>query len=102
MGAVIRALRSVSFACVRNENHRAVRWATRNGSSMAERSSAPAHDDVAQKWRDLAERRRAHFVALFHSGRWKHYYTEQQFLDRLREAVRTSERWAEIAASAKT
>jgi uncharacterized repeat protein (TIGR03809 family) len=63
------------------------------------RSFAPALDQVAQKWRGLAERRRAHFVALFHSGRWKHYYSEQQFLDSLREAVRMSERWAEIAPS---
>jgi uncharacterized repeat protein (TIGR03809 family) len=65
-----------------------------------EKSFAPAHDQVAQKWRGLAERRRAHFVELFHSGRWKHYYSEQRFLESLREAVRTSERWAEIAASA--
>jgi uncharacterized repeat protein (TIGR03809 family) len=67
---------------------------------MAERF-APTLDVVAQKWRDLAERRRAHFFALFHSGRWKRYYTEQQFLDCLREAVRMSERWVEIAASSK-
>ena len=61
------------------------------------RSFAPALDQAAQKWRGLAERRRAHFVALFHSGRWKHYYSEQQFLHRMREAIRLSERWAQIA-----
>jgi uncharacterized repeat protein (TIGR03809 family) len=64
-----------------------------------EKSFASALDQVAQKWRRLAERRRAHFVELFHSGRWKHYYSEQQFLESLRAAVRASERWAEIAAS---
>ena len=53
--------------------------------------------EVSHKWRELAERRRAHFVELYHSGRWKHYYTEEQFLRRLREAINTSERWAEIA-----
>ncbi len=52
---------------------------------------------VAQKWRALAERRRAHFLELYHSGRWKHYYSEEQFLHRMREAIRSSERWAEIA-----
>jgi uncharacterized repeat protein (TIGR03809 family) len=56
-------------------------------------------EEVAQKWRALAERRRAHFVELYHSGRWKRYYTEERFLDRLREAIRVSERWAEIAPS---
>jgi uncharacterized repeat protein (TIGR03809 family) len=58
-------------------------------------------DEVAHKWRALAERRRAHFVDLYHSGRWKHYYSEEQFLRRLREAIRLSERWAEIAPPAQ-
>ena len=59
----------------------------------------PAHalDAVAQKWRDLAERRRAHFLELYASGRWKHYYSEEQFLYRMREAIRVAQRWAEIA-----
>jgi uncharacterized repeat protein (TIGR03809 family) len=53
--------------------------------------------EVSHKWRALAERRRAHFVELYHSGRWKHYYGEEQFLRCLREAIKQSERWAEIA-----
>jgi uncharacterized repeat protein (TIGR03809 family) len=59
----------------------------------------PAHalDEVAQKWRLLAERRCAHFLDLHRSGRWKHYYSEAQFLHRMREAMQLSERWAEIA-----
>ena len=56
-----------------------------------------ALDKVAHKWRRLAERRRAHFVELFHSGRWKHYYTEEHFLQSMREAIRATERWALIA-----
>jgi uncharacterized repeat protein (TIGR03809 family) len=64
---------------------------------MTERLSAPALDQAAQKWRVLAERRRAHFLELYHSGRWKHYYSEEQFLRRMRAAIRSSERWAEIA-----
>ena len=58
---------------------------------------AYALDAVAQKWRDLAERRRAHFLELYASGRWKHYYNEEQFLYRMREAIRVAQRWAEIA-----
>ena len=64
---------------------------------MSARLPAHALDEVAQKWRALAERRRAHFVELYESGRWRHYYSEEEFLYRMREAVRLSERWAQIA-----
>jgi uncharacterized repeat protein (TIGR03809 family) len=59
----------------------------------------PVHtlEEVAQKWRALAERRCSHFLELRRSGRWRYYYGEAQFLDRLREAIRLSARWAEIA-----
>lgn len=64
---------------------------------MSARLSAHALDEVAQKWRLLAERRCAHFLDLHRSGRWKHYYSEAQFLHRMREAIQLSERWTEIA-----
>jgi uncharacterized repeat protein (TIGR03809 family) len=64
---------------------------------MAERLSARALDQVAQKWCDLAERRRAHFLDMYQSGRWRHYYTEEQFIRRMREAIRAAETWARIA-----
>jgi len=64
---------------------------------MSARRSAHALDAVAQKWRALAERRRAHFLELYDSGRWKHYYGEEQFLYRMREAIRLTQRCAEIA-----
>jgi uncharacterized repeat protein (TIGR03809 family) len=67
---------------------------------MSVRLPAHALDEVAQKWRALAERRRAHFVELYESGRWRHYYSEEEFLYRMREAVRLSERWARIALGA--
>jgi uncharacterized repeat protein (TIGR03809 family) len=59
----------------------------------------PEHalDEIALKWRALAERRRAYFIELFQTGRWKRYFSEEQFMLRLREAIRTNERWAEIA-----
>jgi uncharacterized repeat protein (TIGR03809 family) len=52
---------------------------------------------VALKWRALAEGRRAHFHDLYRSGRWKHYYTDQEFLAEMRSAVDIAERWAAIA-----
>jgi uncharacterized repeat protein (TIGR03809 family) len=64
---------------------------------MSERQPGRALDAVAQKWRRLAEARRAHFVDLFHSGRWKHYYSEEQYLAQMRESFRLAERWAVIA-----
>ena len=58
-------------------------------------------DTVSHKWRRLAERRQAHLVELFHSGRWKHYYTtEERFLRSMRDAVSLTERWAMIAPPA--
>jgi uncharacterized repeat protein (TIGR03809 family) len=54
-------------------------------------------DELAQRWRGLAERRREHYVDLYRSGRWKHYYTEDQFLTRMREAIRAVEMWTRIA-----
>jgi uncharacterized repeat protein (TIGR03809 family) len=59
-----------------------------------------ALDAVSHKWRRLAERRKAHLVELFQSGRWKHYYTEEQLLRYLREADRLTERWTAIAPPA--
>lgn len=64
---------------------------------MAHWHSTPALDEVAQKWRALAERRRAHFVELYHTGHWKRYYSEEQFLLKMREAIKATDRWAQIA-----
>ena len=63
--------------------------------------NARPYDDVARKWRDLAERRRAHFVDLYRSGRWKHYYTEEQFLARMREVIHAAETWTRLASPAE-
>ena len=54
-------------------------------------------DPVALKWRSLIERRRAHFVDLYLSGRWKRYFSEEQFLTNFREAMSMADRWTEIA-----
>jgi uncharacterized repeat protein (TIGR03809 family) len=56
-----------------------------------------AMDQAALKWRDLAERRRAHFYELYHSGRWRRYYSDEEFLRGMREAILVAKRWAEIA-----
>jgi len=53
------------------------------------------------KWHALAERRRAHVVELRDSGRWQHYYTWDELLEALREAVDTRDTWARLAGLAE-
>jgi hypothetical protein len=45
----------------------------------------------------LAERRWEHVIELRESGRWKHYYTAEELLDALRDAVSMRDAWARIA-----
>ena len=64
---------------------------------MSERPAYRRFGEIAQKWRALAQRRREHFVELYASGRWKRYYSEAKFIDRMREVTSSAERWAAIA-----
>ncbi len=48
---------------------------------------------TAEKWRDLAEKRRLHFEELHQSGRWKYYYTESVFYRRLSKAAELVDIW---------
>ncbi|HEX5509281.1 MAG TPA: TIGR03809 family protein [Pseudolabrys sp.] len=58
-------------------------------------------DQIAQKWRDLAERRRAYFMELYRTGRWQRYYTEDQFRSRVRDVLHAAKRWDELARRRK-
>ncbi len=53
---------------------------------------------TARKWRDLVDRRCAHFVELHSSGRWKLYYDEAEFVLRMREAIDLAETWLQITS----
>ena len=55
----------------------------------------------ALRWRSLAERRRAHFVELYKSGRWRKYYTEDAFLAHMHEVVRGAEAWNTMVTTGK-
>jgi uncharacterized repeat protein (TIGR03809 family) len=55
--------------------------------------------EITRRWRALAEQRRAHFIELYDTGRWKHYYTEAQLLARMREAIHLAETWEQLSAS---
>lgn len=65
--------------------------------SKSARRRARPYEEVSRKWRDLAERRREHFVDLYDSGRWKLYYSEAKFIEEMREVVKAAEAWAKIA-----
>ena len=64
---------------------------------MSDRQFHRPYDNLAQKWRDLAERRRDHIVELYNTGRWKHYYTEQELVASLREANKLVDTWNTLA-----
>ena len=52
---------------------------------------------IALKWRNIAEQRRDHHLDLYRSGRWRHYYTDEEFLVEMRQAIAIADRWAVIA-----
>jgi len=57
--------------------------------------------EITRKGRELAERRRAYLIELYDTGRWKHYYTQEQLLVRMREAIRLVETWERLGAPAE-
>jgi len=62
---------------------------------MSERQTG-RYDSLARRWLALAERRQAHFIELCNSGRWKHYFSQDQLDDEMRRVNDDYERWAEI------
>jgi hypothetical protein len=50
---------------------------------MTDEHALRRFNKTAEKWRDLAEKRRLYFEELHQSGRWKYYYTEALFYQRL-------------------
>jgi hypothetical protein len=51
---------------------------------------------TAEKWRELAEKRRLYFEDLHQSGRWKYYYTEAVFYRRLGKSAELVELWRPV------
>ena len=56
-------------------------------------------DQIVEKWHALALRRLAHVRELERSGRWKHFYSEEQFGAYLREVERVATIWKHLAAT---
>ena len=64
-------------------------------------SATRAWQAAAAKWRDLAERRSAHHIEMFESGRWSHYYSDERFLVEMKAAVMLARRWGEICPNSE-
>lgn len=62
---------------------------------MAEIDGRRRPDDMARQWQLLAERRREHLLALYRSGRWRKYYSEDQMMAQMRDLVRVINEWGE-------
>ncbi len=63
---------------------------------MTDRPAFRELGKIAERWLDLAERRRGHFAELYSSGRWRLYYEEDVFRAQAREVARICDRWASI------
>ena len=63
---------------------------------MSARQNGP-YDSIASKWLALAERRRAHLIALQQNGRWERYYADGQLAEELDELDVACERLAKLA-----
>jgi uncharacterized repeat protein (TIGR03809 family) len=66
---------------------------------MSARPQPSPYDSVSRKWLALAERRKAHFIDLYDSGRWKHYYTEARMVAEMRAAILACDDWAQIVSA---
>ncbi|MFO1100308.1 MAG: TIGR03809 family protein [Xanthobacteraceae bacterium] len=58
--------------------------------------------ETIRKWLALAHRRKDHLVDLYQSGRWRLYYSEAEFICRVREAVREIDRWSATERASAT
>ena len=57
-------------------------------------------EEMARRWQSLAERRRQHLLELYRSGRWRRYYSEDQLMAQMRDAVRGVEQWGHLTGAA--
>jgi uncharacterized repeat protein (TIGR03809 family) len=64
---------------------------------MADYARTEQGRSVVARWRILAERRLAHLVELYESGRWKVYYKEPDFLKAVQEARTALKMWEQLA-----
>jgi len=52
---------------------------------------------IARQWRRLVEQRRAHSIELYRTGRWRRYFSEEQFLASVRAITAELDSWDALA-----
>jgi uncharacterized repeat protein (TIGR03809 family) len=60
---------------------------------MTERTDVARGRDIVVRWSALAEQRLDYLTELFETGRWRRYYSENDFLENIREAKGAVETW---------
>jgi uncharacterized repeat protein (TIGR03809 family) len=63
---------------------------------MTDRPAFREFVKIAERWRDLAEKRRDYFAELYRNGRWKRYYEQDELIAQTREVAEICDRWAAI------
>jgi hypothetical protein len=67
------------------------------GAQMTTTFDAARYQRALERWRMLAERRLEHMSVLYETGRWRRYFSEERFLNIIRETTASVERWRQIA-----
>jgi len=52
---------------------------------------------TARHWHDLAERRLVYYIDLYRSGRWVHYYSQEQFALRMLDVIKAAKIFRDLA-----
>ena len=63
---------------------------------MASQLDVAKGREIVARWCILAEKRLEYLTELFDSGRWRRFYSEQAFLENIREAKNAVETWREL------
>lgn len=62
---------------------------------------AERYQHALERWRVLADRRLEHMTVLYETGRWRRYFTEEEFLGVIRETKAAAEMWHRIVPVAE-
>jgi uncharacterized repeat protein (TIGR03809 family) len=54
-------------------------------------------DQIAMKWRKMADRRLEYYTELYRSGRWRHYYSQEDFAVRMLDVIKAVKVWYDLA-----
>jgi uncharacterized repeat protein (TIGR03809 family) len=63
---------------------------------------AARYQRALERWRMLAERRLEHMSLLYETGRWRRYFTEERFLNIIRETTESVEQWRQLVPETGT